>query len=126
MERPSFFPLGSIVFKLFQNISSDFPRLVDVSSLSCDAHDMPALHRKISRLRHEGFVAATSSCTSSAVSVAQEKLYSNADVSNMVKDAVSTAVAHTKEKYEKILQEKLAGSYSVVLIFPILRFFVLF
>jgi hypothetical protein len=29
----------------------------------------------------------------------------------MVKDAVSSALAHTKEKYEKILQEKLAGLF---------------
>jgi hypothetical protein len=44
-----------------------------------------------------------------AAPVFQEKLYTNADVSKMVKEAVSAAVACTRENYEKILQDKLAG-----------------
>jgi hypothetical protein len=70
---------------------------------------MPALHRKVARLRSESFVAPSASTILSGAGATQEKLYSNVDVSKMVKDAVCTAVAHTKETYEKILQEKLAG-----------------
>ena len=67
---------------------------------------MPALHRKSARVRLE---SPAPSSTTSCGGVSQEKLYTNADVSKMVKEAVSNAVSHTKDVYEKILQEKLAG-----------------
>jgi hypothetical protein len=96
---------------------------VDVSSLACEASDMPALHRKTARMRLESIgTAASSSATSSSSAqlsstasssgdAAQEKLYTNSDVSKMIKEAVSSAVCQTKDKYEKILQEKLAGQF---------------
>ena len=83
---------------------------VDVSNLSCEAGDMPALHRKSARMCIEGAGSTPSSAGASRPADSrEEKLYSNADVSKMVKEAVSHAVSHTKDKYEKILQEKLAG-----------------
>ena len=95
---------------------------MDVSSLTCEASDMPALHRKTARMRLESIAPAASSSapSSSALSsstpsssgeAAQEKLYTNTDVSKMIKEAVLSAVCQTKDKYEKILQEKLAGQF---------------
>ena len=95
---------------------------MDVSSLTCEASDMPALHRKTARMRLEsiGTAASSSAPSSSALSsstpsssgeAAQEKLYTNTDVSKMIKEAVLSAVCQTKDKYEKILQEKLAGQF---------------
>jgi hypothetical protein len=110
IERPTFFPLGQS-FPPQQHYAEFFFLTcfaVNVSSLSCEAQDMPALHRKVARMRCESYAAASTSC---AASSSEEKVYSNADVSKMVKDAVSSAVAHTKEMYEKILQEKLAGLF---------------
>lgn len=77
---------------------------------------MPALHRKSARMRFES--PAPSGATSCG-GASQDKLYTNADVSKMVKEAVSNAVSYTKDVYEKILQEKLAGmknSFCFVLI----------
>lgn len=83
---------------------------------------MPALHRKTARMRLEsiGTAALSSAPSSSALSsstpsssgdAAQEKLYTNSDMSKMIKEAVLSAVCQTKDKYEKILQEKLAGQF---------------
>jgi hypothetical protein len=85
---------------------------------------MPSLHRKTARMRVESAVSATNSsaaASSTALSCSadpsQEKLYSNADVSKMVKEAVSSAVSRTKEVYEKILQEKLSGKFLFAIVF---------
>ena len=84
---------------------------------------MPSLHRKSARMRVDTADASTNSssaasCTALAGSAdpSQEKLYSNADVSKMVKEAVSSAVSRTKEVYEKILQEKLAGQCLIAML----------
>lgn len=79
---------------------------------------MPALHRKSARMRLESASAAPSSAVSNrSGESSDDKLYSNADVSKMVKEAVTAAVAHTKDAYEKILQEKLAGLFCCVIPF---------
>ncbi len=80
---------------------------------------MPSLHRKAARARFESAVSATAS-SAATPDPSQEKLYTNADVSKMVKEAVCNAVSHTKEFYDKILQEKLAGQFlfrTVVIVF---------
>lgn len=124
IDRPSFFPLGQHVDlkHLRHRISSCLYSLiifsVDAASLSCETSDMPALHRKSARMRLESASAAPSSAVSNrSGESSDDKLYSNADVSKMVKEAVTAAVAHTKDAYEKILQEKLAGLFCCVIPF---------
>jgi len=115
IERPSFFPLGLQCSRSFKFVLLiDFS--VDVSSLACEASDMPALYRKTARMRLESIgtsasspapssSAQSSSTPSSSGDAAQEKLYTNSDVSKMIKEAVSSAVCQTKDKY----QEDFAG-----------------
>jgi hypothetical protein len=105
IERPTFFPQGNSEYFSLRCLPFD-SFAVDVSSLSCETSDMPALHRKSARMRLD---SPAPSSTTLCGGVSQEKLYTNADVSKMVKEAVSNAVSHTKDVYEKILQEKLAG-----------------
>ncbi len=73
-------------------------------------------------MRLESIAAATSSASAPCAlgEAAQEKLYTNADVSKMIKEAVSTAVSQTKEQYEKVLQDKLAGLFVLLTMLPVL------
>ena len=77
---------------------------VDASSLACEASDMPSLHRKAARARFESAVSATAS-SAATPDPSQEKLYTNADVSKMVKEAVCNAVSHTKNSMRKFCRK---------------------